>query len=222
MLEVVSAQAVWKSHVDEKYVLKGIDLAVNEGSFVMIMGRSGAGKTTLLKIMGLLERPTKGEVKIFGMNASNLNDDQKARIRLEGLGFVFQSLNLIPHLTAVENIEVPMWLKKVEPRERRRRATELLERFNLIHLKERLPSQMSLGEQQRVAVLRAVANGPKLILADEPAAHLDDESASQLYGLLKELNKSAKTSILATTTSEEEASVADSRFLLSHGVLTKV
>jgi len=222
MLEVVSVQAVWKSHVDEKYVLKGIDLAVNEGSFVMIMGRSGAGKTTLLKIIGLLEKPTKGEVKIFGMNASNLNDDQKARIRLEGLGFVFQSLNLIPHLTAVENIEVPMWLKKVEPRERRRRATELLERFNLIHLKERLPSQMSLGEQQRVAVLRAVANGPKLILADEPAAHLDDESASQLYGLLKELNKSAKTSILATTTSEEEASVADSRFLLSHGVLTKV
>jgi len=222
MLEVVSVQAVWKSHVDEKYVLKGVDLAVNEGSFVMIMGRSGAGKTTLLKIIGLLEKPTKGEVKIFGMNASNLNDDQKARIRLEGLGFVFQSLNLIPHLTAVENIEVPMWLKKVEPRERRRRATELLERFNLIHLKERLPSQMSLGEQQRVAVLRAVANGPKLILADEPAAHLDDESASQLYGLLKELNKSAKTSILATTTSEEEASVADSRFLLSHGVLTKV
>jgi len=222
MLEVVSVQAVWKSHVDEKYVLKGIDLAVNEGSFVMIMGRSGAGKTTLLKIIGLLEKPTKGEVKIFGMNASNLNDDQKARIRLEGLGFVFQSLNLIPHLTAVENIEVPMWLKKVEPRERRRRATELLERFNLIHLKERLPSQMSMGEQQRVAVLRAVANGPKLILADEPAAHLDDESASQLYGLLKELNKSAKTSILATTTSEEEASVADSRFLLSHGVLTKV
>jgi putative ABC transport system ATP-binding protein len=222
MLEVVSVQAVWKSHVDEKYVLKGIDLAVNEGSFVMIMGRSGAGKTTLLKIIGLLEKPTKGEVKIFGMNASNLNDDQKARVRLEGLGFVFQSLNLIPHLTAVENIEVPMWLKKVEPRERRRRATELLERFNLIHLKERLPSQMSLGEQQRVAVLRAVANGPKLILADEPAAHLDDESASQLYGLLKELNKSAKTSILATTTSEEEASVADSRFLLSHGVLTKV
>ena len=222
MLEVVSVQAVWKSHVDEKYVLKGIDLAVNEGSFVMIMGRSGAGKTTLLKIIGLLEKPTKGEVKIFGMNASNLNDDQKARIRLEGLGFVFQSLNLIPHLTAVENIEVPMWLKKVEPRERRRRATELLERFNLIHLKERLPSQMSMGEQQRVAVLRAVANGPKLILADEPAAHLDDESASQLYGLLKELNRSAKTSILATTTSEEEASVADSRFLLSHGVLTKV
>jgi len=148
MLEVVSVQAVWKSHVDEKYVLKGIDLAVNEGSFVMIMGRSGAGKTTLLKIIGLLEKPTKGEVKIFGMNASNLNDDQKARIRLEGLGFVFQSLNLIPHLTAVENIEVPMWLKKVEPRERRRRATELLERFNLIHLKERLPSQMSWGSSR--------------------------------------------------------------------------
>lgn len=222
VLEIVAARGVWKSHIDEQYVLKGVDLIIHEGEFVTILGRSGAGKTTLLKLIGLLEKVNKGELIVFGRNAEELSEEDRAKMRLDRMGFVFQALNLVPHLTARENIEVPLWLKKVESSKRREKALELLSRFELGHLQGRLPSQMSLGEQQRVAVLRAIANDPQLLLADEPAAHLDEENATQLFKLMSDLNRGMGMCIISTTTSADEAEVASIRYSLSYGVLNRL
>ena len=210
---------MWKSYIDQQFVLKNVQLTLNEAEFASIQGRSGAGKSTLLRIVGLLEKTDRGELHLFGQAIKALSEKQCAKLRLEKIGFVFQSLNLIPHITAMENIEVPLWLKKVTPAKRKERALELLNNFGLKSLADRFPHQMSLGEQQRVAVLRALANEPALILADEPTAHLDEDNAEILFDLLKRLNKEFGTSILMTTTNIEESAVAGTRYHLSHGIL---
>ena len=219
MLAILIAKDIWKTYVDEQFVLKNVQLTLDEGDFASIQGRSGAGKSTFLRIMGLLEKMDRGELYLFGQATSGLGEKQRAKIRLETVGFVFQALNLIPHITATENIEVPLWLKKVNALKRKERALELLNKFGLKSLAERFPHQMSLGEQQRVAVLRALANEPSLILADEPTAHLDEDNAEILFDLLRRLNKEFGTSILMTTTSVEESDVARTRYRLSHGTL---
>lgn len=216
---IASLRDVWKAYKGEDYVLKGVSLKVRNGDFLCILGPSGAGKSTLLRIMGLLDKPSRGEVKLFGRSAAELSDDEAARIRLERIGFIFQSLNLIPHITIRENIEVPMYLKGMRGTERRRRALELLERFGLRHLAERYPHEVSLGEQQRVAALRAIANNPSLIIADEPVAHLDEDNAKLLFEMLRRLNREDSVAIVMATTSEEEAKVADKIYLLRRGVL---
>jgi len=213
------ATDVWKSYVDEQFILKSVRLTLSEAEFASIQGRSGAGKSTLLRVVGLLEKMDKGELYLFGQATDGLSEKQRSKLRLEKIGFVFQSLNLIPHVTATENIEVPLWLKKVNAAKRKERALELLNNFGLKSLADRFPHQMSLGEQQRVAVLRALANEPALILADEPTAHLDEDNSEILFDLLKRLNKEFGTSILMTTTSLEEAAVAGTRYQLSHGTL---
>jgi ABC-type lipoprotein export system ATPase subunit len=213
------ATDVWKSYVDEQFILKSVCLTLCEAEFASIQGRSGAGKSTLLRVVGLLEKMDRGELYLFGQATDGLSEKQRAKLRLEKIGFVFQSLNLIPHVTATENIEVPLWLKKVNAAKRKERALELLNNFGLKSLADRFPHQMSLGEQQRVAVLRALANEPALILADEPTAHLDEDNSEILFDLLRRLNKEFGTSILMTTTSLEEAAVAGTRYQLSHGTL---
>jgi ABC-type lipoprotein export system ATPase subunit len=218
-LAILIAKDVWKAYVDEQFVLKNVQLTLDEADFVSIQGRSGAGKSTLLRIVGLLEKMDRGELYLFGQATNGLSEKQRAKLRLEKIGFVFQSLNLIPHITATENIEVPLWLKKVNAAKRKERALDLLNKFGLKSLADRFPHQMSLGEQQRVAVLRALANEPQLILADEPTAHLDEENAEILFDLLRRLNKEFATSILMTTTSLEESAVARTRYHLSHGTL---
>ena len=219
MLAILIAKDIWKTYVEEQFVLKNVQLTLNEGEFASIQGRSGAGKSTLLSIMGLLEKMDRGELSLFGQATSGFGEKQRAKIRLEKIGFVFQALNLIPHITATENIEVPLWLKKVNAVKRKERALDLLNKFGLKCLADRFPHQMSLGEQQRVAVLRALANEPSLILADEPAAHLDEDNAEILFDLLRQLNKEFGTSVLMTTTSVEESDVARTRYRLSHGTL---
>jgi len=218
-LAILEALNIWKSYIDEQFVLKNVQLTLNEAEFASIQGRSGVGKSTLLRIVGLLEKTDRGELHLFGQATEGLSERQCAKLRLEKIGFVFQSLNLIPHITATENIEVPLWLKKVTAAKRKERALELLNNFGLKSLKDRFPHQMSLGEQQRVAVLRALANEPALILADEPTAHLDEDNAEILFDLLKRLNKEFGTSILMTTTNIEESAVARTRYHLSHGIL---
>jgi len=218
-LAILMATDVWKSYVDEQFILKSVCLTLSEAEFASIQGRSGAGKSTLLRVVGLLEKMDRGELYLFGQATDGLSEKQRAKLRLEKIGFVFQSLNLIPHVTATENIEVPLWLKKVNAAKRKERALELLNNFGLKSLADRFPHQMSLGEQQRVAVLRALANEPALILADEPTAHLDEDNSEILFDLLKRLNKEFGTSILMTTTSLEEAAVAGTRYQLSHGTL---
>ena len=218
-MAILVATDLWKTYVDDQFVLKNVQLSLTEGDFVSIQGRSGAGKSTLLRIVGLLEKMDRGELYLFGEATNDLSEKQRSKLRLEKIGFVFQALNLIPHITAMENIEVPLWLKKVNVAKRKERALDLLSKFGLKSLADRFPHQMSLGEQQRVAVLRALANEPSLILADEPTAHLDEDNAEILFDLLRRLNKEFGTSILMTTTSVEESDVARIRYRLSHGTL---
>lgn len=209
---------VWKSYSGREFVLKEINLKLEEGDSVIIKGRSGAGKTTLLRIIGLLEKTSKGSVVVFGREASGLNDVEAAAIRLNDIGFIFQDLNLIPHLTILENIELPMYVKGVPADERRTRGLDLLKRFDLAWLAERYPDEASQGEKQRVAAIRALVNRPRLILADEPAVHLDEENAELLFDLFRSFNKD-KASVVMTSTGDEDMKLAKTTYLLNAGVL---
>jgi putative ABC transport system ATP-binding protein len=213
------------SNVLKKYgateVLRGVDLTVGEGEFVSIRGKSGAGKTTLLKIAGLLESPDGGEIKLLGRAVNGLGDEEKSRLRLHSIGFVFQFFNLIPSLTVLENIELPLALAGVGKHERRRRAVELLEYFGLTGLAGRFPETLSGGERQRVAVIRAMANSPKIILADEPTSSIDDENSQLLMDLLKKINRERKVTIILTTTDLYEKLPTNRDFILKDGRLTE-
>lgn len=215
---MIELSDVWKRYGSTE-VLKGVSLKVGEGEFVAIRGRSGAGKTTLLKIIGLLEPPDKGEVKLFGRPVNKLNDGEKSSIRLHKIGFVFQFFNLIPSLTVLENIELPLALAGVGKNERRRRAYKLLEYFGLTDLASRFPETLSGGERQRIAVIRALANSPKLILADEPTSSLDDENSSMLMELLSRINREDGVTIILTTTDLYEDIPSDKDYMLKDGRL---
>jgi len=180
-------------------VLKDVNLKVERGEFIAIRGKSGVGKTTLLKIIGLLEKPDRGEVRLFGADVNRLSEDEKAKLRLHQIGFIFQFFNLIPSLTVLENIELPLALAGVKREERRRRAYELLNHFGLTGLAQRLPENLSGGERQRIAAIRALINSPEIILADEPTSSLDDENSALLMELLSRINRERKVTILLTT-----------------------
>ena len=209
---------VWKSY-GATYVLKGINLLAEKGDFIVIRGKSGVGKTTLLKIMGLLESPDRGEVKILGKKTSMLSDEEKSRMRLHTVSFIFQFFNLIPTLTVLENIELPLALAGVNKNERKKRARELLEYFDLVNLAYRFPETLSGGERQRVAVIRALANNPKIILADEPTSSLDDENSQALIKLLSEINREKKVIIVLTTTDLYERIPATKDYVMKEGCL---
>jgi putative ABC transport system ATP-binding protein len=215
---LIELSEVWKSYGAVE-VLRGVDLFVKEGDFVSVRGKSGAGKTTLLKIMGLLETPSKGEVRLLGRDVSKLSDDERSEARLRYIGFVFQFFNLIPSLTVLENVELPLALAGVKKGERRRRALGLLERFGLTHLADRLPETLSGGERQRVAIIRALANDPRIILADEPTSSLDDENSKLVMDLLTEVNAERRVTIVLTTTDLYERLPTNRDFVLKDGRL---
>ena len=200
-------------------ILKNVSLQIGEGEFVSVRGKSGAGKTTLLKILGLLEEADEGEVNILGQTISRLNDEQKSFIRLHSIGFIFQFFNLIPTLTVIENIELPLALAGKSKKERRERAIELLKHFNLANLAQRFPETLSGGERQRIATIRALANNPKIILADEPTSNLDDENSKLLIELLKSINREKKVTIILTTTDLYEKLPTNKDFMLKDGCI---
>ena len=167
--------------------LRGVDLEVDPGEFIAIVGPSGSGKTTLLNLMGALDVPTGGRIEIFGRDLGQLNRKERAEIRLRSLGFVFQAYNLVPVLTARENVEFVLELQGVAAARRRAQAEQTLGELGLGELAERRPSEMSGGQQQRVAVARAVAARPSLVLADEPTANLDSENAQALLQMMRRL-----------------------------------
>jgi len=202
-------------------VLKGVNLRIEEGDFASIRGKSGAGKTTMLRIMGLLDPPDEGEIRLFGIPASRLNDDERSKLRLHNIGFVFQFFNLIPSLTVRENIELPLALAGIRKEERRKRVTELLKYFDLINLAERFPDTLSGGERQRVAVMRALANNPRIILADEPTSSLDDENSELLMDLFRRINREKGVAIVMTTTDLYEKLPTNRDFVLKDGRLTE-
>lgn len=181
--------------------LRGISLSIEEGSYTSIVGHSGSGKSTLLQIMGLLDRPTDGDVIINGISVKKMNDVQLARLRNKTIGFVFQSFNLIGNLTALENVELPMIYAGVPRSKRRKRAMELLEMVGLEEPEKRAhhrPNQLSGGQQQRVAIARALANDPVVILADEPTGNLATHQWRIILDIFKRLNESGKTIVVVT------------------------
>ncbi len=198
---IVRLENVWKVYNLGKtkvVALKEVSLKIREGEFVSIMGPSGSGKSTLLHLIGCLDKPTKGKVYIFGKDISKLNDNQLAKIRNKKIGFVFQMFYLIPTLTAIENVELPMVFAGVPKKKRVKRAKRLLEWVSLGDRLYHKPSELSGGQQQRVAIARALANDPDLILADEPTGALDVESAKTVMDLFKKLHRDGKTIIIVT------------------------
>ncbi len=178
------------------HVLKNINLKIQRGEFVSITGPSGSGKSTMLNMIGALDRPTKGKVLIDGKDVSKMDDNELAMVRGKKIGFVFQTFNLIPRFTAVENVMFPMWFAGKDNKEER--AIELLKKVGLGHRLNNRPSQMSGGERQRVAIARALANNPELIVADEPTGNLDSKTGKEIINILCELNKEGKTLIIVT------------------------
>jgi len=218
---IVFARELVKVYGDgaEVRALNGLTMTVERGKFVAVMGPSGSGKSTLLHILGALDRPTSGEVWVNGQNLARIRDLDTFRART--VGFVFQLHNLIPTLTARENVEVPMMGQPVGRRERRRRAEELLERVGLRDRMNHLPNQMSGGERQRVAVARALANNPALLLADEPTGNLDSQSGAEVVALMRELNRDLGTTIIIVTHDPSVARRADRILLMRDGRIVK-
>jgi len=179
-------------------VLKGIDLVIEGGEFVALMGPSGSGKSTLMNLIGCLDRPTKGRLLLFSRDISNVTEEELAAIRRDRLGFIFQSFNLIGRISVLMNVEMPMILAGAERGSRKARAVELLRAMNLEHRVHYSPLNLSGGERQRVAIARALANEPELILADEPTGNLDVKNSVEVMNILKSLNGEGKTIIMVT------------------------
>lgn len=186
-------------------MLKGIDVQINSGEFVAIMGKSGAGKSTLMYQMSLLDHPTTGEIIIDGHNVTNLSHDERTKFRLDNLGYIFQDYALVPELTAIENIMVPLMMQGKTDEEAMSIAKKSLERIGLGHRENNLPSQMSGGEQQRVSIARAVAHDPKILFADEPTANLDNVSSQAVMDIFKDLHKQGQTIVMVTHEKEYTA-----------------
>ena len=179
-------------------VLEGVSLEINEGEFVALMGPSGSGKTTLLTVVGAMNRPTEGRVAVDGIDVYALSEERRADFRREYLGFVFQQHHLMPYLSAVENVMLPLATLRATAREKRERASEVLERVGLGSKARRLPNQLSGGEQGRLAIARALVNRPPLLLADEPTGTLDTRTGEEVMGVFRDLNERGQTVLLVT------------------------
>ena len=197
--------------------LNGVSLDLRRGEWLAVVGRSGCGKTTLLNLAGAADLPTSGHVEIEGVRTSSLDDDALTDLRRRRIGFVFQFLQLLPTLSAVENVELPLQL--AGDRKSYGRAVEMLEMVGIAALANRHPHQLSGGEMQRVAIARALVHGPGLLLADEPTGSLDDEAAASVIALLRDMRERLGTSILMATHSPEGAAAADRRLTLRDGKL---
>ena len=201
--------------------LDGVSFSIRRGSYWAIMGPSGSGKSTLLNILGCLDRPTHGHYWLNGADVAGMDDNQLSDHRLRNLGFVFQSFHLIPQLTVLENIEMPMFYLGLSLAERRRRAEELAEKVGMAHRLQHLPAELSGGQRQRVAVARALANDPAVLLADEPTGNLDSATSVQIMGLFQELNDQGKTVIVVTHEPDIDA-YASSHIVVKDGRIQKI
>ena len=205
---MIQATNIVKSFGDLE-VLRGVDLTVDAGEIVSIVGASGAGKTTLLQIIGTLDLPDEGNISIDGMSTSGMSRSDLSAFRNKHLGFVFQFHRLLPEFNALENVMMPAWIAGTSDAKGRLRATELLQELGMGHRMEHNPSELSGGEQQRVAVARALMNGPRVLLADEPSGNLDSENAALLHDLFFDLRERLGQTIVIVTHNEQLAQRAD-------------
>ncbi len=180
------------------HVLKGINLDIQRGEYVALMGPSGSGKSTLMNILGCLDTPTSGEYELNGSNVSTMTDDQLAEIRNKEIGFIFQTFNLLPRTTALENVALPMIYAGIKKEERLQRATEVLKNVGLEDRMDHKPNELSGGQRQRVAVARALVNNPSIILADEPTGNLDTKTSIEIMNLIDQIHQGGNTVILVT------------------------
>lgn len=212
-----------RKYYGELQVLKGVDLHIKKGEIVSIVGASGAGKTTLLQILGTLDNQTNkndSELFINQINVTSLNDKAMARFRNEHIGFIFQFHQLLPEFTALENVCIPAFIKKTPKDHAEKRAKELLDFLGLSHRYHHKPNELSGGEQQRVAVARALVNNPSIIFADEPSGNLDSESADNLHQLFFKLREQFGQTFVIVTHNEELAEMADRKLVMVDGLIT--
>ncbi len=222
MLEVKNISKTFTSGDGKVHAVNDISMQVAGGTFASIIGKSGSGKSTLLSLLGALDKPSKGEITVDDQDITKLGDRKLIKYRREKIGFVFQSYNLVPNLTALENVMLPMEFAGLSREKRRERAETLLKQVGLTAEKfNRRPTRLSGGEQQRVAIARALANKPKLILADEPTGNLDSATGKIIIDLLKNLAKSEGTTIIAVTHDQAIADQAAVTFKLKDGKLEK-
>jgi putative ABC transport system ATP-binding protein len=219
--KVTNATRVFKIGEVETKALRGVNLSIENGEFTALVGPSGSGKTTLLQLIGLLDKPTTGNVTINGQDATNLNRNQRADLRKHAIGFVFQFFALIPTLTAYENVEMPLLLNGTKPAQRKARVNQMLEAVGLSDRAHHRPDQLSGGQQQRVAVARALATNPKLILADEPTANLDTENGKQVMEIMQKLNKETGVTFVFATHDPRVISYAKRVVTLRDGLIVE-
>lgn len=220
MLKVINLKKSFQSGTSKVNAVNDISFEVPDGQFASIIGKSGSGKSTLLGLLGALDKPTNGSVEVGGKNISKLKDSELTDYRSRTIGFIFQNYNLVPNLTALENVTLPMEFTKIPKKEREELAKKLLEQVGLDTSKQlRKPSKLSGGEQQRVAVARALANKPKLILADEPTGNLDTATGKMIFDLLHNLAKSEKTTIIVVTHDLSIAGRTEKTLMLQDGKL---
>lgn len=220
---VIELKSLTKRYDDEAGVydaLKGVDLSVNKGDFVAIMGPSGSGKSTLMNIIGLLDRPTKGEYILDNTNTNKLSDRKLANFRRDKIGFVFQNFNLLPRFNLMQNVELPLIYKRVAARERRKKVMEVLKSVGLGDKAKNRPNRLSGGQVQRAAIARALINNPSIVLADEPTGNLDSKTGIEIMELLKDLNKKGVT-IVVVTHNPEVSEYADRTIIVKDGNIQK-
>jgi putative ABC transport system ATP-binding protein len=220
-MDVIRLEDVEKTYIMGKvkvHALRGVDLAIKKGEYVAIMGPSGSGKSTLMNQVGALDRPTTGRVFIEEHDISKMSDNELAKIRRENIGFIFQQFNLIPRLTAIENVELPMWYAGTPKIKRVRRAAELLKLVGLGDRMKHRPTELSGGQMQRVCIARALANNPDIIMADEPTGNLDSKSSEDIMKILEKLNTEGRT-IIMVTHEEEYAKKAKRTIYIRDGMI---
>lgn len=205
MIKLQNIQKVYRTDTIETLALNGINLDVAKGEFLSIMGPSGCGKSTLLNIMGLLDEPSKGSISIAEQTTDRFNDKQLAKFRNQKLGFIFQSYHLIGDLQVIDNVELPLLYRDTTAKERRRLATEALEKVGLSNRLKHFPKQLSGGQRQRVAIARAIVGNPEIILADEPTGNLDSAMGNEIMEILLQLNRNDGTTIVMVTHDENMA-----------------
>lgn len=221
---LIKVKEVWKTYKmgsTAVHALRGLDLEVRPGEFVAIQGPSGSGKSTSMNVIGCLDIPTKGTIYLDGHDISKLEESDLAQIRGQKIGFVFQKFNLIPTLTALENVTLPMTFQGIPAEDRVKRGSKLLEQFGLGDRLHHKPSELSGGQQQRVAIARALAIDPPMILADEPTGNLDSKTGKEVMEFLRDLNKKHKKTIVLVTHDDVLAHVADRILFLKDGKIVK-